>query len=86
MDMRLFGVVTLLVCLAVVVAVRQFAVVVGVRVPVGPVLDAAIVLDVMGDMSVVVAVGHRRVGVLRCRALTLNALVLSHHFCSFPTI
>jgi hypothetical protein len=84
--MRLLGVVTLLIRLAVVVAVGQFTVVVRVGMPIGAVLNAAIVLDVMGDVPVVVAVGHRGVRVLWCRALTLNTLVLGHRSRSFPTV
>jgi hypothetical protein len=50
------------------------------------VLDTTIGFDVMGNVPVVVAGGHRRMGVLRGSALTLNALVLSHRSYSLPTI
>jgi hypothetical protein len=75
-DVRLLGVVTLLVVAAVVVAVGEWGVIVNVRVPGGPVLEVVAETPgvVVADVPMVVAMLGRRVGVLGFLALAFGSL------------
>jgi hypothetical protein len=85
-DVGLLGVITLLILTAIVVAVGQRGVIVGMRVPRGPVLVviAEATGVVVADMPVVMAMLGRRVGVLGFLPLALGPLSdLRHRGVSF---
>jgi hypothetical protein len=77
-NVRQLGMVLLLGSLAIVVAVSQFIVVVGVGMPVDAVLNLAVIVHVMGDVPVIVLVGHRRVGMLGLPPFALGVLLVCH--------
>jgi hypothetical protein len=77
-DMRFLGVISLFILLAIVMTVRQFRMIVRMCVPVGSVLHLTGIVYMMGDVPVIVAVGHSRMRMLRLAAFALSTLLVSH--------
>jgi hypothetical protein len=77
-NVRLLGVIFLFALPAVVMAMRELIVIVGVGVPVHAVLDFAVIAHIVGHVPVIVFMGDGRVGVLGHSSFTLGVLLLGH--------
>jgi len=84
MNVRLLGVVSLLILLSIIMAMRQLSVIVGMGVPGDAMLNLTATGDVMRNVPVIMLVGNGRVGMLGLTALALGVLLLSHRSASFP--
>jgi hypothetical protein len=78
-DVSLTRVVLLFVGAWIVVAMSQLVVIVLMRVPIDTMLDAAIRLDMVRDMPVIMRVDHGGMGMFGLRALPFHSL--GHHGC-----
>jgi len=83
MNVCLLRVVSLLVLLRIVMAVRQLGMIVGMGVPGDAVLHLTVASDVMRNVPMIVLMGHGQVGMLGFAALTFGVLLLSHRSASF---
>jgi hypothetical protein len=85
-DVCLLCVVTLFSFLTVIVTMGDLVVVVLVGVPEDPVLHPTGIIDVMGDVPVVMVVGDGWVGVLCLSTVAFCVLLLSHGSCPFGVV
>ena len=78
MNMRLLGMVSLLILPTVIMAVRQLGMIVGMGMPENTMLNLTIIGNVMGNVPVIMLMGHGRVGMLGLSAFAFSVLLLSH--------